>query len=306
MSALNTNIDTPPKYIFLGASGRIGRLLTALYAEAAAPPVELFWQVRRRKSDLKNQFLWSDFKEAAPLIDCAKSVGGIDGLFVFSSPAADISRAPSHTLSLTVSLVEQAIIAAKSARIPRVVVASSSAVYGAGCGVPFMESDPLEPVNPYGQAKRDMELRARELAQKLGIELCLLRIGNVAGADALLGAAGQRTADDEPVSLDIYPDGAGPRRSYIGPERLLEALCDLAMHRAMLPTVLNIAAQRPVSMNALLDAAQIPWVARHVPASPKQDIVLNCEALAQLSGGAPSDSAADEIISQWHKALSAT
>ncbi|WP_241557912.1 NAD-dependent epimerase/dehydratase family protein [Falsirhodobacter deserti] len=124
----------------------------------------------------------------------------------------------------------------------RVFLLSSAAVYGRG-DRDFSEDDTTAPLNAYGQAKLRMEALAGSAT--------ILRLGNVAGADALLGRAA------EEVTLD--PAGeSGPVRSYIGPVTLARVLWAL-MQAPSLPRILNIAEPPPVAMSALLAAAGIPW-----------------------------------------------
>jgi DNA-binding MarR family transcriptional regulator len=125
---------------------------------------------------------------------------------------------------------------------------------------------------------------ARKGAEDSGLEgrgLGLLRIGNVVGADALLGP---RT-DGGPVVLDPVPgrDG-GPLRSWIGPvtlARVLAALCRMACEDR-LPSLLNLATAPPLPMADLLDAAGRAW--RYGPPNPAvvPAAVLSAERLAAL------------------------
>ena len=147
-----------------------------------------------------------------------------------------IGNTPSTTgdMSETAALADAVVSAAAEAGVPRVLLASSSAVYALGEGK--SESDLAAPTSPYGQAKFDME---RTVAiSGAGIEVCCLRIGNVAGADALLGRA-NTVSDSDPIKLDQFPDYNGPRRSYIGPSHLARCLELLIAHTSALPSVLN-------------------------------------------------------------------
>ncbi|MDB6452681.1 NAD-dependent epimerase/dehydratase family protein [Falsirhodobacter sp. 20TX0035] len=135
-----------------------------------------------------------------------------------------------------------AAIAEGARRGARVFLMSSAAVYGAG-DQDFAEDAPMAPVNAYGHAKARMEA--------LPGGAVILRLGNVAGADALLGRA-----RGEVVLDPVGP--AGPVRSYIGPATLAGVLAHL-FGTADLPRILNIAEPPPVSMGALLDAARLPW-----------------------------------------------
>jgi len=158
--------------------------------------------------------------------------------------------------------VAQAVIAQAGAR--PIFFCSTAAVYGRAEGR-VGEDTPLAPVSPYGASKRDMEHRVQDHPNAF-----ILRIGNVAGADALLGI------DRPSYPLTKFPDGGTPVRSYIGPGLLAKVLSHLA-HRArdrrLLPRVLNVAGPTPVSMAALLEAAGKPWTPS--PAGPEH-ITLGC------------------------------
>ena len=70
--------------------------------------------------------------------------------------------------------------AASAARVPRVVLGSSSSVYGAARG-PVAEDVPPRPLSPYGRSKLRAERLAQRLAANLGIELVVLRYFTVYG-----------------------------------------------------------------------------------------------------------------------------
>lgn len=293
------------RFIFLGASGRIGRLLRTIWPSDDGQGPQVDWQLRHAKYGHKNALIWPDLSVLDPLSNHVEMCGGIDGFFVFLGSTQSTCKTEENTMLEHVTLVEAALDAAVSANISRVIVASSSAVYGAGQGKPFQEDDVLDPVNAYGAAKCEMEKTCRAHARMIGIDLCFLRIGNVAGADALLGNAAHWKQGDAPVKLDIYPDGDGPRRSYIGPKSLANVMSGLALQLGPLPEVINVAAPQSVSMNALLDAASIGWEARHVAASPLQTIMLDCRQLEDLSLITKADSSPLGIINQWRAAMGA-
>ena len=165
----------------------------------------------------------------------------------------------------------------------RVFLMSSAAVYGAG---EFSESDPPRPANAYGAAKLRME--------GLPGAATILRLGNVAGADALLGRA------QGAVVLD--PVGAGgPLRSYIGPvtlARVLEAL----FAAPDLPRILNIAQPPPVAMEALLDAADIPWQFGPPRAGVVPRVALKVDRLAAICSLPTADPAT--MVAEWRRLCS--
>ena len=130
-------------------------------------------------------------------------------------------------------------------------LASSAAVYGAQAGL-LAETAPPAPLSDYARIKIGMEQQGAELGQSLDVPVCALRIGNIAGVDAILG--GWRVG----FRLDRFEDGTTPRRSYIGVKTLARTLLALSRCRD-LPPVLNVAAPGVTEMGALLDAAGLDW-----------------------------------------------
>lgn len=201
-------------------------------------------------------------------------------------------------LRLNRDLAEAILRAAHDTGVSRVLLSSSSAVYGAPPGRhAFRETDPLEPRNAYGEAKCDMETVCAPWRAR-GLEICCLRIGNVCGADMLLTNS-SRMETGESLHIDRFDDGAGPERSYIGPATLARVLETLAHHPAPLPETLNVAAPDPVTMAALASLADIPWTWKPAPIGAYQNITLDCERLAELYPFSVSDSDPAEMIRQW-------
>ena len=175
----------------------------------------------------------------------------------------------------------------------QVFVTSSAAVYGGGAGT-FAETAPLAPQSPYGQAKAAMEDAALALGARLSVPVCALRIGNVAGADALLGAGGQARV------LDRFADGQGPRRSYIGPAafaRVLAGLVGQGGLPAVLPAVLNVALDGPVAMADLCAQAGLAVTWRPAPATALACVVQDVRRLSGLVPVAHAD--AGQIVADW-------
>lgn len=77
----------------------------------------------------------------------------------------------------TVHLLE----AARKSGIRRVVLASSTAVYGDTRAFPTTEDTPLAPLSPYAVSKQVTELYARLYSQVFGLEVVALRFFNVYG-----------------------------------------------------------------------------------------------------------------------------
>lgn len=271
-----------------GASGRVGRLLATAWERAGAQVV-----LQRRGSEALGTALpelhWAPLDGPDPLRDWVQAHGRPGAMLVLAGATPGTGR----DLALNRSLAEACLRAASEAGIGRVLVASSSAVYGTGRDRPWRESDPVRPESAYGLAKLEME-SACALWRAQGLGVTCLRIGNVAGADALLMNAGSS------IRLDRFADGGGPLRSYIGPLTLARVLLDLADPALALPDVLNIAAPRPVSMQALAEAAGLDWAWQPAPDSAIQHFTLDCSAVVAAVRFSDTESTAANIVAQWN------
>lgn len=274
--------------LVLGASGRLGCMLRQRFHRNrnAFPLLRMQWQSRSDVA-LKNA-------EPADILSWDFLLGGTpEGLkadVVLCLAGAVPDRGAD--LALNSTLAERALYIGASIKTKYIFLVSSAAVYGDG---PFSESARVAPITAYGKAKAEMEAMAIEWVGNAGRDapnVSILRVGNVAGADALLGP-GRRD-----VSLETGSGEEDFRRSYIGPSRFSDivlGLCGKAANGAKLPPVLNIALSPNVSTRALLDAAGWSYsetpVTGHLPA----DVNLDTQLLEQL-GFAPRKNASAEDI----------
>lgn len=128
-----------------------------------------------------------------------------------------------------------------------------------------------------------------------------LRLGNVAGTDML----GRSVASRNPLVLDRFADGHGPRRSYIGIgglARVLGTLMARAMAGEALPFVLNVAAPRPVAMSDLLTAWGRAWTWRPAPPAALQTVTMDTGRLAALHVFTEADSDPAAMAAEWTEA----
>ncbi|WP_175500612.1 NAD-dependent epimerase/dehydratase family protein [Litoreibacter janthinus] len=271
----------------MGATGRVSQLLLA------------HWRIEKPAMTLRTQsrtngyhLTWSPLDDGSePLCQFVDRESGIDTVIALIGATPSTCGDVRDAAALSGAVLE----AAAKAGVRRVLFASSSAVYSLGEGL--AETDPTDPVNPYGHGKLDME--AVIAASDAHVDTCCLRIGNVAGADALLGRA-HTVSPDKPLQIDRFPDGKGPRRSYIGPASLARCLERLVMFENALPDILNLAATSPIEMADLAQAAGLPW--HWVPAPTErfgtQRITLNCSALAGIMGADSLAATADTMVAE--------
>lgn len=85
------------------------------------------------------------------------------------------------------------IAAAVRAGVPRFIFSSTAAVYGVPERTAVTEDTPRQPINPYGWSKLMTEQMLADTSAAHGLDVCVLRYFNVAGADPQ-GRIGQSTA----------------------------------------------------------------------------------------------------------------
>lgn len=291
----STDIKHPPRIVVLGASSRLARRLWRAWPAGFA--ADVIWQSRRAVAgmDVVRMPLLEDPEKLAALCAGADVVLNFAGVVPphVARPEARADYADNSHLALA------ALEAARDAGVGHVFLLSSAAVYGADDDAQS-EASPLRPSGAYGQAKAEMEAAVQSWQQAAGAAapgVTILRLGNIVGADALIGQAG-----GGPVLLDRFADGRSPRRSYIGPvtlARVLARLMGQAAARQALPLCLNVAAPEPVYMQDLVEAAGLDWQPRAAPDTAIARLVLDTRRLQRLYGFSAADSSAAEMVAQW-------
>lgn len=232
--------DHQPKDVPLlvtGADGRVGRLLRAAWAGQPPTGILPFWCGRKTGH-------WQDLL-TGPL-------DPVPARAVVLHLAADLSG-DADAGSRSVAMAGAVAVAARRGRARGILFVSTAAVYGPA-DHDLDEASPCQPTTPYGHAKLAAESTCRRAAG--AVPVTVLRIGNVVGAGALIGAA--RGAGK--VELDPVPGRpGGPMRSWIAPGELARLLCRL-VGLADLPDVLNLAGPKAFTMADMLDAAGCPWL----------------------------------------------
>ncbi len=283
------------KPLVIGANGRIGLLLQRYWGRNAA-----VWHSRAQHiADPDPRFVQFDpLKNPDALSQAAQPqgqaprqilclAGPVPGRLPARMPARGTDNNMQDHVRLGLACVAAAGVGA------RVFLASSAAVYGAPSqDAPLHENTPLAPQSPYGHAKSEMEAQAIALGHQRGVKVTVLRIGNIAGFDAILG--GWRPD----FTLDQFANGDTPKRSYIGVQTLADVLAHL-MQEPDLPAVLNIAQPSPVAMGALLQAAARPYRCKAAGPSAIANVTLD---VTRLAGFVPLKPATPEdLVQDWHR-----
>ncbi len=167
--------------IVLGSSGFVGKTLCRhLIAEninvigidtVASSENNLF---RFYESGISSQ-LFSEVLQQLQVAYVINAAGKASVRDSFEDPFADFN----HNTVLT-HVVLEAIH--RHSPATRMVLLSSAAVYGNPERLPVLETDPLQPISPYGFHKQQSELIAREFYTCFGISSVVLRVFSCYGA----------------------------------------------------------------------------------------------------------------------------
>ena len=283
-----------PVTVVLGASGRIGKVLRRLWPAMLPPEAEIRWQARRVQAEARPQEDWRILDPLAEPQALTAACSGAAALLCLAGAVPGRSGELADNARLALAAVEASARAAEQGqtRPSRVLLTSSAAVYGAGSAI-LREENTVHPANAYGAAKLEMEQQALARGEALGVPVTALRIGNIAGLDAILG--GWKPG----FILDQFPDGTTPRRSYIGVQSLAATLAAL-LHRPALPPILNLAQPQPIEMGALLQAAGRAYGLRPAPENAIPEVAFDLSLLNQTLGPdmpAPADPAC--LAAEW-------
>lgn len=281
------------KMVVLGASGRLGRAVQV--GLASSPDIQVIAQSRTAGPGVV-QWAPENGPDALHGIlagaDCVLNLIG-------ATPAENLDQSGFDRIN--VDLAVSVLHAARRAGVGRVLMASSAAVYGRPTqSRPFREDDALAPLSAYGLSKQRME---EALLAEAGQDLCILRIGNIVGSDALLGQVAGRSMP-VPITLDRFADGAGPRRSYLGPTSFARIIGTLAAAER-LPDLMNVTSVAPLAMASLVDALNqlrpgtidLKW--RPAPETAIAEVALDATCMIEVTGVPLASNTAEGAVEEW-------
>jgi UDP-glucuronate 4-epimerase len=142
---------------------------------------------------------------------------------------------------------------AKDNKISKLILASSSSVYGNNKKVPFSEKDPVDnPISPYAATKRTNELQAYTYHHLFGLKIILLRFFTVYGPrqrpDLAIHKFSNLIMQGKPIPL--YGDGSSARDyTYIDDivQGILSSL-NYLQKKAIVYEIINIGNNKPVTL----------------------------------------------------------
>lgn len=265
----------PPRGpLILGASGRIGRAFRHLWQQGQWPESALpLWQSR---SPLPHHECVIAGLDAAGIAKIAVNAIGVrtQGIIVLAGASAGDAEA----MALNTKAAEAAVVLRHLGVAGPVLCLSSAEIFAANAAIAHDDTPPA-PASAFGAAKLAME---QAMAPHAGVTC--LRLGHVAGYDALLGGLSGSVALDRigegPTADSQGQTGAGARHSFIGVQSLARMLLALTKMQD-LPKVMNLAQPGDLGMEELLEAAGAPWHWQEAGPESARAPRLDCAALQE-------------------------
>ena len=306
-------IARPRRWLVTGVAGFIGsNLLEALLKlDQSVVGLDNFSTGHRRNLDevrgLVTSAQWARFTliegDVRRLEDCQAACRGVDHV-LHQAALGSVPRSledPIRSHASNVDGILNMLVAVRDARIPRLVYASSSAVFGDHPALPKVETAIGQPLSPYAATKLMAEIYAGVFARNYGVSSVGLRYFNVfgprqdpAGAYAaviprwfheMLGG----------LSIAINGDGETSRDfSHIDnvvQANLLAALVDLPAG----PQVFNVACGERTTLRQLFAHIR-DLVARDNPAAASLDPVYRLERAGDVRHSLADISAARTML----------
>ena len=182
---VNSEVNGARRALVTGGAGFIGSHLVRRLLDAGVEVAVLDNLSTGRRENLDGVAADVRFVEGdvGSLDDVRAALAGCDAVFhqaaLPSVPRSIADPIASHTANATGTL--NVLVAARDEGVRRVVVASSSSVYGATPGLPKHESMPTLPISPYAVSKLAAESYCRSWHDLYGLETVALRYFNVFG-----------------------------------------------------------------------------------------------------------------------------
>jgi UDP-glucose 4-epimerase len=214
-------------------------------------------------------------------------------------PSVPLSlRDPVTTSSVNVEGTRNVLAAARGEDVRRVVLASSSSIYGNSGALPRCESDRPDLLSPYASSKLLAERLAVEAGASGSPDTVMLRYFNVFGPNqdhlspyaAVIPRFICALAAGEPVP--VHGDGA-QLRDFTYVADVVDANLLAAEAAGVNGEVLNVAGGRPLTINALAqligEVLDRPVERRHLPVRPAEvrDSWADIEKAGRLLGYRP-------------------
>ena len=253
------------KYLVTGAAGFIGSSLVHRLLERGEQVRGIDNFATGRRENLTGVVNRIDFREADLLdLEAMRSAcEGVDYIFheaaIPSVPKSVIDPLGSNRANVNGTL--NILVAARDAKVKRVVYAASSSVYGDTPTLPKYEAMPPNPISPYAVAKMASEFYMTSFYRCYGLETVSLRYFNIFGprqdpsspySGVLAKFSQQMLRGEQPT---IFGDGETSRDfTYIDNAVSANLLASAAPAAECAGRVFNCATGRRITLNQTFEA----------------------------------------------------
>jgi nucleoside-diphosphate-sugar epimerase len=229
------------RYLVTGAAGFIGSHLAEELAEAGHDVVRVdcftdYYDVAEKEGNARGLDV-----QRADLAEEPLDLRGVDGVFHLAGQPGVRSFGDAFPLYLRRNVhATQRVFEACAAAGARVVLASSSSVYGPAEAYPTPEETTPQPISPYGITKLSCEHLAHAYATAFGLDAVVLRYFTVYGPRQRPDMFMRRVCEAllAGTTFELYGDGAQSRSfTYVGDA--VDATI-AAMERAPAGTLYNV------------------------------------------------------------------
>lgn len=238
------------RVLVTGARGLIGRRVVQEFS--GRPGLEVFLAARRPAPG----FLAADLTQPAEVRELVAQVVPDVVVHLAGGPRSEAGPTYVDNVLPAVHLVEALSQHAPGARL---VATGSAAEYGEGEGVPLNEVTRCRPTTDYGRAKAAQSALTAELADRLGLQTCVLRPFNLVAPDlpestALGNFRRQLLAGTGSAARRIVCGHVDITRDFVSAELVARVAVDVCL-RDSAPRVLNVCSGAAVALRDVFEAA---------------------------------------------------
>lgn len=261
-----TTTHSIQRALVTGAAGFVGSHLTEALLRQRVPVVGLDNLSTGTKANLARalnaehfSLIEGDIRDAKVVKDACADVDVVFHLAAVTK-VAESTRNPQKYHNINVTGTHTLLAGALHAGIPRVVFASSAAVYGTPETIPVPEDASLNPLSPYGTSKVGAEAACQQFVAKHKVQIPVLRLFNIYGPrQSVESEAGvvaiflDQAQAGQP--LTIHGDGH-QTRDFIFVEDVVEIFIRAATLNAVSSQPINIGHGQPVTILELAEEVQ--------------------------------------------------
>lgn len=287
------------RVLVTGGAGFVGSMLVRQLVEAGARVTVLddLFTGHADAIPAGAEFVEGSVTEEALVRDLVSKAG-----LVFHMAARNIIAStanPRDDFATNIGGTLNVLLAAREARVERVVYTSSASIYGNPRSIPINEDDGLVPLSPYAVSKLAGEHYCLAFYESYGMPVGVVRYSNVYGPgqrpeNPYCGVVAKfMTAAYEGRALSIHGDG-GQTRDFTFIEDAVEATLLAATHPRAEGEVFNVGTGVETSVNDLVDVISRvtgrPLRAEHIDRRDVDNIrrrVVNIEKIRRMLRWAP-------------------